>query len=196
MERLHQALEWDAAGAGMAPPRCGAENARIWKKCWATCWTTRQMAASAVRIGLAVEEGDAAQPPHVVLQIEDDGWAWRPTSCRPQASAVAVLMIRFRARGWGCTLPRRWCRPTAADLSLGKSALLKGAFGARGAARGAGRAAPAQSLKGRVRAPLGLGQAVRAGCSSTSNAPRHHRWGGLAQSQHFLFAPASSAHGL
>jgi K+-sensing histidine kinase KdpD len=125
MERLHadQALEWTLQVQDGATPLWRGERTDLEEVLGNLLDNAGKWAASAVRIGLAME-GDAAQPPQVVLQIEDDdGPGARPTSCRPQASAGCGLMIQCRARGWGCTIATQMVRRLRRRVVAGQERL-------------------------------------------------------------------------
>jgi K+-sensing histidine kinase KdpD len=114
----------DAAGAGRRPPLWRGERTDLEEVLGNLLDNAGKWAASAVRIGLAME-GDAAQPPQVVLQIEDDGPGMAPHQLQAAGQRGCGLMIQLQGSGWGCTLPQM-VQAYGGELSLGKSALLKG----------------------------------------------------------------------
>ena len=104
----------DAAGAGRRHPLWRGERTDLEEVLGNLLDNAGKWAASAVHIGLAMEEGDAAQPPQVVLQIEDDGPGMAPHQL--QAAGQRGLQFDDSVQGSGAGaahLPRRWCRPTA-----------------------------------------------------------------------------------
>ena len=128
MERLHadQALEWTLQVQDGAPPLWRGERTDLEEVLGNLLDNAGKWAASAVHIGLAMEEGDAAQPPHVVLQIEDDG----PGMAPHQLQAAGQRGLRFddsvQGSGLGLHIATQMVQAYGGDLSLGKSALLKG----------------------------------------------------------------------
>jgi signal transduction histidine kinase len=128
MERLHadQALEWTLQVQDGATPLWRGECTDLEEVLGNLLDNAGKWAASAVRIGLAMEEGDAAQPPQVVLQIEDDG----PGMARHQLRAAGQRGLRFddsvQGSGLGLHIATQMVQAYGGELSLGKSALLKG----------------------------------------------------------------------
>ncbi|WP_288483117.1 winged helix-turn-helix domain-containing protein [uncultured Acidovorax sp.] len=128
MERLHadQALEWTLQVQDGTTPLWRGERTDLEEALGNLLDNAGKWAASAVRIGLAVEEGDATQPPQVVLQIEDDG----PGMAPHQLQAAGQRGLRFddsvQGSGLGLHIATQMVQAYGGDLSLGKSALLKG----------------------------------------------------------------------
>ncbi|MFN7040333.1 MAG: winged helix-turn-helix domain-containing protein [Acidovorax temperans] len=128
MERLHadQALEWTLQVQDGTTPLWRGERTDLEEALGNLLDNAGKWAASAVRIGLAVEEGDATQPPQVVLQIEDDG----PGMAPHQLQAAGQRGLRFddsvQGSGLGLHIATQMVQAYGGELSLGKSALLKG----------------------------------------------------------------------
>lgn len=128
MERLHadQALEWTLKVQDGTTPLWRGERTDLEEALGNLLDNAGKWAASAVRIGLAVEEGDATQPPQVVLQIEDDG----PGMAPHQLQAAGQRGLRFddsvQGSGLGLHIATQMVQAYGGELSLDKSALLKG----------------------------------------------------------------------
>jgi signal transduction histidine kinase len=128
MERLHadQALEWTLQVQDGTTPLWRGERTDLEEVLGNLLDNAGKWAASAVRIGLAMEEGDAAQPPQVVLQIEDDG----PGMAPHQLQAAGQRGLRFddsvQGSGLGLHIATQMVQAYGGELSLDKSALLKG----------------------------------------------------------------------
>lgn len=128
MQRLHadQALEWTLQVQDGTTPLWRGERTGLEEVLGNLLDNAGKWVASAVRIGLAVEEGDATQPPQVVLQIEDDG----PGMAPHQLQAAGQRGLRFddsvQGSGLGLHIATQMVQAYGGELSLDKSALLKG----------------------------------------------------------------------
>lgn len=128
MERLHadQSLAWTLQVPDSAAPLWRGERTDLEEVLGNLLDNAGKWAASEVHIGLGVEGGGATQSPRVVLHIEDDG----PGMAPHQLQAAGQRGLRFddavQGSGLGLHIATQMVQAYGGELSLGKSASLKG----------------------------------------------------------------------